>query len=32
MRELNILGDDEGFELVLDTLDSTFGLRYAGRR
>ena len=32
MSELNILGDDEGFELVLDTLDSTFGLRYAGRR
>jgi RES domain len=29
-RELNILTDDEGRELVLDTLDTIFGLRYAG--
>lgn len=32
IRELNILDDNEGFELVLDTLDTAFGLRYAGRR
>ncbi|OIN81695.1 hypothetical protein BMG05_05670 [Mycobacterium malmoense] len=30
IRELNILTDDEGRELVLETLDTVFGLKYAG--